>query len=263
MKAHFSNIQQIISDHIAAAKTEILVAVAWFTNTELLQYLTERAAAGVEVKVLVSNDLINARTDFSALRKAGGLLLIYEGDRFLHEKFALFDQQKLLAGSYNWTRFAEYKNYENLLETNHDTLLKQFAGRFKKLWGEAALADADRFTGRNSEGFEVHEEAMRKLEAELEREILETLEYLLKLGVKISKSIVLDMIHRYGAVGACRKVVEKGNDDQHIPSGFIKLVEAGKMHESFEYRMTREKYRRLFPQKSLDLAEERLRKFER
>src|SRR5438094_6284768 len=36
----------------------------------------------------------------------------------MHNKFALFDQDRVVTGSYNWTPGAEYANYENALLTD-------------------------------------------------------------------------------------------------------------------------------------------------
>lgn len=263
MKAFFHQIQKQIESRIFDSKVSINVAVAWFTNKELLSHLVEKSNSGVSVKILISNDVINRRLDFSKAEKAGVELSIMEGDRFLHEKFALFDGKKLICGSYNWTNGAEYCNHESIIESENDTLINQYKIRFKKLWEIAERFKFEKLINQTSEGFLKVEEELRELEKELEDEILATLEELKKLNVPISKTIVLDMIQRYGAIGACKKVLEKGNDDPVIPSGFIKLVEANRMDQSFEYIMTREKYRRLFPDKMLQLAEERLKKFSR
>ncbi|WP_100629755.1 phospholipase D-like domain-containing protein [Algoriphagus formosus] len=263
MRAFFNQIQKQIESRIFDSKESIQVAVAWFTNMELLAHLAEKADAGVSVKILISNDIINKRLDFSKAKKAGVELSIMDGDRFLHEKFALFDRKKLISGSYNWTNGAEYCNHESIIESENETLINQYNIRFKKLWEIAENFKIERLINQNSEGFLKQEEELKELEQELEKEILDTLEELKKLKVPISKTIVLDMIHRYGAIGACRKVLEKGNDDSMIPSGFTKLVEVNRMDQSFEYIMTKEKYRKLFSDKMLQLAEERLKKFSR
>jgi phosphatidylserine/phosphatidylglycerophosphate/cardiolipin synthase-like enzyme len=42
---------------------------------------------------------------------------------FRHHKFALFDNARLLTGSYNWTRSAPEHNHENFVVTNSRKLV--------------------------------------------------------------------------------------------------------------------------------------------
>lgn len=263
MNVLFKSIQSKISDQIAGSKVSIRIAVAWFTNKELLSYLTEKVLIGVKVSVLISDDVINKRLSFDKFCNAGGELLVFSGSKFLHDKFAIFDETTVLMGSYNWTYGAEFKNHESVILSDNETLIKSYTIRFRNLWAEAAISNDKSFKSQNAVGFEKQEEEYKKLESELETQILETLNELTRLKVPIDRTIVLDMIHAYGAIGTCRKVLEKGNDDSKIPSGFKKLAEANRINQSFEYMMTREKYRILFPDTILKLAEERLKKFSR
>ena len=51
-----------------------------------------------------------------------------------HHKFALFDGQRLLNGSYNWTRSASLRNEENFVVTNDRKLVREFNSHFEYLW---------------------------------------------------------------------------------------------------------------------------------
>ena len=53
----------------------------------------------------------------------------------MHHKFALFDGQRLMTGSFNWTRSASEQNEENLIVTTDRSLVVAFASRFESLWG--------------------------------------------------------------------------------------------------------------------------------
>jgi mitochondrial cardiolipin hydrolase len=52
----------------------------------------------------------------------------------MHHKFAIFDGERLLNGSYNWTRGAANTNFENLVDTGDPELIAAFAEEFKRLW---------------------------------------------------------------------------------------------------------------------------------
>lgn len=44
-QAHFEDIQPIILSQLAKAETQILVAVAWFTDAELFEVLRQKASS--------------------------------------------------------------------------------------------------------------------------------------------------------------------------------------------------------------------------
>ena len=56
----------------------------------------------------------------------------------MHHKFAIFDGELLLNGSYNWTRSAFKYNHENLLVTTNTTLVQGFSKAFEDMWKEFA-----------------------------------------------------------------------------------------------------------------------------
>ena len=56
---------------------------------------------------------------------------------YLHDKFAIFDNARVITGSYNWTRHASNNNSENcLLIKKEDKTIKAYQDRFIKLWQE-------------------------------------------------------------------------------------------------------------------------------
>lgn len=67
---------------IAEARKEVRIAVAWFTDPELLDLLTQKAQTGVKVEVVISNDARNFSEsyslDFSTLQNSGGRLYVWE-----------------------------------------------------------------------------------------------------------------------------------------------------------------------------------------
>jgi len=54
----------------------------------------------------------------------------------MHHKFAIFDEETLLTGSYNWTRSAANYNHENLLITDALPLVAAYLSTFRKLWNK-------------------------------------------------------------------------------------------------------------------------------
>ena len=57
----------------------------------------------------------------------------------MHHKFALFDTQTLVTGSYNWTRSAAKNNEENFVVLADPGLTASYSKEFEQLW--------EKFTG--------------------------------------------------------------------------------------------------------------------
>jgi phosphatidylserine/phosphatidylglycerophosphate/cardiolipin synthase-like enzyme len=52
----------------------------------------------------------------------------------MHHKFAIFDNQKAIEGSFNWTYSAANKNSEDCNVFDKEEDIKVLQKRFKKLW---------------------------------------------------------------------------------------------------------------------------------
>ncbi len=95
---------------------------------------------GVAIRLLTDNlKEFDAGSDIGRLRDAGVAVAVDRTEAHMHHKFALFDGEWLLNGSYNWTRSASELNEENIIQSNDPSLLKQFSEQFERLW--AKLAD--------------------------------------------------------------------------------------------------------------------------
>lgn len=263
MKAYFKQIQSQIESRIFESKESIVVAVAWFTNQALLTYLTDKAKEGVSVKVLVSNDRLNKFLKTQKSRRDGVEFSILNDEKFLHEKFAVFDGNIVVTGSYNWTKAAEFNNHESILDLDNKDLATIYSNRFNELWNIAKTYQKDLFIQDKSGGIADQERRYKELENSLLSLMKETLILSQKKNLQISTELVFNMIERYGTIGACKKVVEKGNDEENIPSGFYKLARTGNLDKTFESYMMRDEFKVLFPKQILIKAEERLQKFSR
>jgi len=136
-EAIFENIAERIQQEIKDAKKSIFIAVAWFTNKNLFNALVERARAGCNVSLIISNDSINlnAQNDFPILEEySSKCYMIGNGDtELMHNKFCVIDYSTVITGSYNWSYKAE-NNFENVIITYNDTTLaEQFISEFNKI----------------------------------------------------------------------------------------------------------------------------------
>ena len=261
LKATFQNISKQLENLISNSKEEINISVAWFTNKEILGLLTDKAKNGLVVRIIVSDDIINKRLKPIDFINANGLFYILPtiSSRFLHNKFALFDNEILVSGSYNWTYSAEYKNHESIIISNDPTLVKQFKIRFENLLKIVKKYELDLLINQENIGADLAEKEFQTLEKELEESLLNALKESKKLHAKINFDFVYSFIKSYGAIGASKRLMLTGTEK--IQSGFIKMWELGRIDLTFESIITDEKFKFLFDNKVIDIANKRLEEF--
>jgi hypothetical protein len=105
--AHFSDLPHILTEAIHTAKTDIHIAVCWFTLPEIFDALIARQQAGVNVQFIINFDQLNfspSGLPFGRIINIGAKGFGYVGHGLLHHKYVVIDRQRVLSGSFNWTR---------------------------------------------------------------------------------------------------------------------------------------------------------------
>lgn len=155
LKAHFSNIHQVIIDHLRQAQSEIVAAIAWFTDRDIFDALCRKAGSGIRVSVALIGDEINrgpGKLNFQRLEVLGGSVTFLRpssrAEPTMHHKFCVIDRSTVITGSYNWSHKAR-SNDENITVVTDSA---DFAGRYLETFndllkrsgqGAPVVADAD------------------------------------------------------------------------------------------------------------------------
>lgn len=121
---------------ISQAKFMIWAAVAWFTLDDVYELLLQKSKEGLDVRIIVSKDEINKamyekykdKLNIVGYPKFGAY-----NDNFMHNKFCIIDLRKVIHGSYNWSKKAEY-NKETVEVVDDRKTAENFADEFKKLY---------------------------------------------------------------------------------------------------------------------------------
>lgn len=258
LRAYFNNIQATLIESIQNASQEIKIAIAWFTNKEILGELIEKLDDGVKCTVLISDDIINKKLNTDLLIKHGGDLKIIPSQysKFLHEKFVIIDDMALISGSYNFTYNAEFNNYESIILSDDNQLIHQYIIRFRNIYNSAINFEHRVLSTKLSEGILENESMLEQREKDLKEELLNSLVECKKLNIKLDYIGINDLIERYGAIGTPKRLIATGVNN--VQSGFLKLALAQRLDLSFEYIITREKYKSLFDEKTINDALKRL-----
>ena len=147
-EAYFSSrddVQRRIVEGIQGSELSIDAALFELTSTHLLRTLEYAAQRGVSVRLLLDahkpapREVALSRCDVRYLkgrsRRGGGVM---------HHKFAIFDEQTLVTGSYNWTPGAQFSNYENALFEDDPHVVRTYRQQFEELWTKATDQPAKR-----------------------------------------------------------------------------------------------------------------------
>lgn len=145
IKTHFHNLAQVIIDNLKTAKTDIKIAVCWFTLPEIFDELLRKTESGVNIQIIINFDQLNFQSSglpFIQLIEFGAKIYGYVGHGLLHHKFLVIDNQAVIAGSFNWTRS---NHHDNLVEIESQTIANQFTSEWQKLLSFSKnIADLDK-----------------------------------------------------------------------------------------------------------------------
>ncbi|QDT97464.1 phospholipase D-like domain-containing protein [Gimesia aquarii] len=124
---------------ISSARKQIDICVFTITDDRVTTAIKDAHQRGIQIRVISDNDKsFDLGSDIEHLSESGIPVRIDKTEFHMHHKFALFDSQLVLTGSYNWTRSASKNNSENLIITNDPDLLIRFESEFEKLWTDFA-----------------------------------------------------------------------------------------------------------------------------
>ncbi|MCB9745526.1 MAG: hypothetical protein H6740_23305 [Alphaproteobacteria bacterium] len=124
---------------VRRAQRRIDVAVFTITDNRLAQALLDAHRRGVQVRVLTDDEKAHDKgSDVFALAERGVPVRFDHSPFHFHHKFAVFDDDTLVTGSYNWTRGADRDNRENFTVLRDAQLVRQFSQAFEALWLELA-----------------------------------------------------------------------------------------------------------------------------
>ena len=120
-----------------SAKRTIDICVFTISDNKITQSILEAHKRGVLVTIVSDNDKANDKgSDIDYLSDKGVNVILDKTSYHMHHKFAVFDNNILLNGSFNWTRSASEVNEENITVSAEPALLSMFSERFASLKSE-------------------------------------------------------------------------------------------------------------------------------
>ncbi|MEM9293757.1 MAG: phospholipase D-like domain-containing protein [Acidobacteriota bacterium] len=138
---------------LSAAREKVDVCVFTITDDRISERLLQTCRRGVRVRLITDGHKSWDLGSDTERLEASGIEVAWErGEGHMHHKFALFDAETLLTGSYNWTRSAATENQENLVVTDDRRLVEPFQQQFETLWRELRRPGFQESAARASRG---------------------------------------------------------------------------------------------------------------
>ncbi len=141
-ESHFSpgtNCPARIGGMFSAARKSADVCVFTITDDRISNAILDAHDRGIQVRIITDNEkAFDPGSDISRLERGGVSVRVDHSPYHMHHKFALFDEEQLLTGSYNWTRGAAENNQENFIITDEKRLFQPYRELFERLWTQFA-----------------------------------------------------------------------------------------------------------------------------
>lgn len=113
------------------------ICVFTITDDRIVESMIEAHRRGVTLRVISDDDKsLDLGSDIERLADTGIAVRMDDTPNHMHHKFAVFDNARVLTGSYNWTRSAADRNYENIVLSDDAELVLAFGKTFERLWDD-------------------------------------------------------------------------------------------------------------------------------
>lgn len=128
--------RDLIIEQIKSATDRIEICVFTISDDLITDALVEaRELFDLDIRIITDDEKsYDKGSDIKYLEKKGFEICYDDVRHHMHHKFAIFDSNRVLTGSYNWTRSAASYNQENILLTSKPKVVEAYGKEFRKLW---------------------------------------------------------------------------------------------------------------------------------
>lgn len=142
---YFSDRDRIADRLIAAinhTRRSLDIAVYSITQPGIVAAIEAAHRRGVKVRVVGDEEQArDSYSEVSYLRSRGVSVRLSKGFKgrhsLMHNKFAVFDAQRVETGSFNWTTSANGYNFENAIFISDAEIAARYEKEFQHLWAQA------------------------------------------------------------------------------------------------------------------------------
>jgi len=125
-----------IIKQINSAQEYIDIAIYSFTYEPIAEAIVRAKNRGVEIRILMDKGQSQGKSSKYKFFLDNDIAIIQDRHTgIMHNKIAIIDGRILFTGSYNWSKSAEERNEENLLEfIDEEEIIEIYQERLDYLW---------------------------------------------------------------------------------------------------------------------------------
>lgn len=136
--------KKAIINQLKNALSKIDICVYTLSDNLIAEEIIKCQQRKLNIRIITDNEKINdTGSDIKHLAQSGIDVRIDNSPHYMHHKFAIFDQKKIITGSYNWTRSAADYNQENIIVTDQQHVVHEYISEFEKLWNQSVPLKKD------------------------------------------------------------------------------------------------------------------------
>jgi len=112
------------------------ICVFTITDNRITGEIIKAYSRGLNIRIITDDETsLHKGSDTRLIEEAGIPIRFDNDEQHMHNKFAVFDDQTVSTGSYNWTRKAATHNIENIVVIHEPAICRNFSEEFERLWG--------------------------------------------------------------------------------------------------------------------------------
>lgn len=118
------------------AKETIDICMYAISNKTITNEIIAAHSRGVPIRIISSNCVLINSNEIKMLQRINIPIKSQPNpnNSFMHHKFCIVDSTWLIHSSLNWTHQGTFDNWESLLITNSESLIKEFSKCFETMW---------------------------------------------------------------------------------------------------------------------------------
>ncbi len=128
--------RDLIIEQIKSSSSLIEICVFTISDDLITDALIEaKELFDLDIRIITDDEKsYDKGSDIKYLESKGFEIRYDDVRHHMHHKFAVFDTNRVLTGSYNWTRSAASYNQENILLTSKPKVVEAYRKEFSRLW---------------------------------------------------------------------------------------------------------------------------------
>ncbi len=129
------NVERIILKRLEKAKSTIHFMAFSFTSAGIGEMMIRKHKSGVDVRGIFERYGAKAGHSQYTKMKLEGVPVRLDGNRYrMHHKVIIIDGERVIMGSYNYSRNANRSNDENILIIDNRDIASEYLSEFRRLW---------------------------------------------------------------------------------------------------------------------------------